>query len=211
MTCSFYKGLTMKPWVPRPTADVPGIVAQVDAEVDAFVREACEVHVMGRARKPDLWDAFVAWKRQLDEQYVPPTKEEDRFFLRLKTSFVYHTGVAVKADGEGAPGFYGLYLATASKECREVGYNRSPNTHATVLKLDARGNVVAIIDSQDAFAHNVVKKSSHNVVKKSSQHVCKELSKCFKDGMRGLMPGDGYAYMRAKDHAAMLAARTNAY
>ena len=202
MTCSFYKGLTMKPWVPDV---VTGIAVQPD--VDAFVREACEVHVMGRVRKPDLWNAFVAWKRQQDARYEPPakgptgrpSKEEDLFFSHLQKTFVYHTGVDVKLDGEGASGLYGLYLATASKECREVGYNRSPNTHASVLKLDARGNVVATIDSQDAFAHDVVKKSSH--------HVCKELTKCFKDGMRGLMPGDGYAYMRAKDHAAMLAAR----
>ena len=204
MTCSFYKGLTMKPWVPDV---VTGIAVPPDADIDAFVREACEVHVMGRVRKPDLWNAFIAWKRQQDARYEPPakgptgrpSKEEDLFFSHLKKTFVYHTGVDVKLDGEGASGLYGLYLATASKECREVGYNRSPNTHASVLKLDARGNVVATIDSQDAFAHDVVKKSS--------QHVCKELTKCFKDGMRGLMPGDGYAYMRAKDHAAMLASR----
>jgi hypothetical protein len=112
---------------------------------------------------------------------------------------VYHTGVPVTKDATGAPGVYGLYLATATAECREVGYNRSPNTHAAVLRLDALGDVVGTIDSQDAFAHNVAKKSP--------QHICKELTRCFKDGMKGLQLGDGYAYMRATDHATLLAAR----
>lgn len=93
-------------------------------------------------------------------------------------------------------GFYGLYLTSATAECREVGWNRSPNTHSAVLKLDARGNVVGVIDSQDAFAHRVAKKSA--------QHMCVEFTRCFNDGMRGVMPGDGYAYMRQKDHATML-------
>ncbi len=197
MTCSFYRGLRMRPWAP-PHGGPDGPAAP---DVDAFVLEACEPHVMGRARTADLWDAFVAWKaqQQQNDPFAPAARERDRFVSHLKRSFVYHTGVPVTKDGTGAPGFYGLYLNTATAECREVGYNRSPNTHATVLKLDAQGNVVATIDSQDVFAHSVAKKSP--------QHICKELTRCFKNGMKGVVLDDGYCYMRASDHAAMLAAR----
>ena len=206
MTCSFYRGLRMRPWEPpRPT--VADADSDADADVDAFVREACEPHVMGRARTADLWDAFIVWKGQQQQQqqqhdpYAPTARERDRFITHLKRSFVYHTGVPVTKDAIGAPGFYGLYLNTATAECREVGYNRSPNTHATVLKLDAHGNVADTIASQDAFAHNVAKKSP--------QHICKELTRCFKNGMKGVVLGDGYCYMRAADHATMLASRLN--
>ena len=110
MTCSFYRGLTMKPWAPP--------VSATDIDIDAFVREACEVHVMGRARTSDLWDAFVAWKQEADPLWQSPAGERERFV---------------------------------------------------------------------------------------SQHVCKELSKCFRDGMKGMLLGDGYAYMRASDYATMRA------
>ena len=197
MTCSFYRGLAMKPWAPRPFPSPPSIERELPLfrpDVDAFVREACEVHVMGRARTADLWTAFVAWK-----QAPASPKDRELFVAHMKTAFVYHTGVPIAKDAVGAPGFYGLYLATATEECREVGYNRSPNTHAAVLKLDALGNVVDTIESQDAFAHGVAKRSP--------QHICKELTKCFRNGMKGFMPGDGYAYMRAADHVALLAAQ----
>ena len=189
MTCSFYRGIAMRPWAPIPSD------ASDASDAAAFVREACEVHVMGRARTVDLWDAFVAWKGQA---YAPAAGEKNRFVSHLKASFVYHTGVPVTKTATGAPGFYGLYLATASAECREVGYNRSPNIHAAILKLDTLGNVVGTIDSQDVFAHDVAKKSP--------QHICKELTRCFKDGRRGLVLGDGYSYMRARDHASLLLA-----
>ena len=190
MTCSFYRGLTMKPWAPP--------VSATDIDIDAFVREACEVHVMGRARTSDLWDAFVAWKQEADPLWQSPAGERERFVSHMKkTPFVYHTGVPVTTAATGAPGFYGLYLTSANDECRGLGYNRSPNTHTAVLKLDALGNIVGTIESQDGFAHNVAKKSS--------QHVCKELSKCFRDGMKGMLLGDGYAYMRASDYATMRA------
>jgi len=213
MRSSFYVGLTMRPWVPRvPPPSAPSAPsAPPAADVDAFVREACEVHVMGRARTNDLWAAFVEWKSGGLGDDVPvldnarfaglggDNAERARFMSHMKASFVYHTGVATTKSATGAPGFYGLYLTSATAECREVGYNRSPNTHSAVLKLDARGNVVGVIDSQDVFAHTVAKKSS--------QHICVELTRCFRDGMRGLILGDGYSYMRAKDHATMLAAR----
>ena len=183
----------MKPWVPRP------VTSAFQADVDAFVQAACEVHVMGRVNAKSIFDEFALWKREQDDTYFPTLKERERFMSHMKSAFVYHTGVPVTRDATGAPGFYGMYLKTATQECREVGYNRSPNTHAAVLKLDALGNVVDTIESQDAFAHGVAKRSP--------QHICKELTKCFRNGMKGFMPGDGYAYMRAADHVALLAAQ----
>jgi hypothetical protein len=183
--CSFYVGLAMKPWAPP---DVP------DADVAAFVRERCEVHVMGRVRTVDLWDAFVAWRRDGGATAAPfeaTTKERMAFLAAAKAAFVYHTGVPVDRSGIGGPGFYGLYLATATRECREVGYNRSPGTHAAIVKLDAKGNVVATIESQDVFAHRVAKMSA--------QHVCKELTRLFREGGKGMVLPDGYCYMRASD------------
>ena len=197
MKSSFYAGLAMRPWVP-PSA--PESTAQAD--IDAFVREACEVHVMGRARMNDLWDAFVAWKRERESSYADTDVDRSRFISYMKNTFVYHTGVPITKDAVGAPGIYGLYIATATAETREVGWNRSPNTHGTVLKLDARGNVVDVIDSQDVFAHTVAKKSS--------QHICTEFTRCFNSGMRGLILADGYQYMRSKDHATMLMIRSRA-
>ena len=199
MKCSFYKGLTMKPW-PWPVK-VEKVPAVYEEDVASFVQEACEVHIMGRMGSIHVWDAFVEWKRkkqqQQQPQYDPTAKERNRFFSHMKAHHLYNTGVAIKNDGVGIPGFYGLYLvATATPECRAVGYCRSANTHTTLLKLDARGEVVDTIDSQDAFAHDVAKKSA--------QHVCKELTRCFADGMRPYCPGDGFAYMRSKDHAILL-------
>ena len=204
MKCSFYKGLAMKPWAPE---------IGTESDVDRFVREMCDVHVMGRARmgsektdsrKTDseradtILGAFNTWS--LGVKGVAPTEPDwKRFLATLKKSpFAYHSGVAVKHDAVGATGFYGLYLKTATAECRDVGYYRSPNTRNLVLKLDALGNVVGAVDSQDAAAVTVMMRSS--------QHLCKELTRCFKDGMKGLLPGDGYCYMRAKDHATLVAA-----
>ena len=197
-TCSsFYLGLTMKPWV------LPAQAEGSDEEVHAFVRAECEVHVMGRARTSDLWDAFILWKqmqKQQQQPYDPTGAERARFITRMKAaSFVYHTGVPTTSSGIGTPGFYGLYLSTATDECREVGYNRSPNTHTAVVRLDEHGNVVATFESQDAFAQAVAKKSS--------QYVGKELARRFSDGMKGLTLGDGYVYMRASDHKNLLSSR----
>ena len=188
MRSSFYKGITMRPWVPKC---VPATSAS-DSDIDAFVQDTCEPHVMGRVKTSDLWDAFVAWKQG---DYSASPSERDRFISHMKRSFVYHTGVPTTKAGTGAAGFYGLYLSTATAECREVGYNRSPNTRGVVLKLDAGGSVVGVIDSQDAFAHGVAKKSS--------QHMCVMFTKCFENGMKGVEIGDGYTYMRAKDHEKM--------
>jgi hypothetical protein len=185
MTSSYYRGVTMRPWAPP-------VAAGEAADVDAFVRESCELHVMGRARTNDLCDAFAAWKQEREHGYTLTAKERARFISHMQESFVYDTGVPITKTAAGAPGFYGLYLNTATEECRSVGYNRSPNTRTAVLKLDALGNIVDTIDSQDAFAHNVMKKSS--------VHICNQLTTCFKDGMRGLVH-DGYCYMRASDHA----------
>jgi prophage antirepressor-like protein len=195
MRSSFYVGLAMKPWVP-PTAPEN----QTRTDIDAFVREECEVHVMGRVRNHDLWEAFAAWKLQKEPTFEPSDKERSKFIAYMKHSFVYHTGVPITKSAVGAPGLYGMYLKAANEETREVGWNRSPNTHCSVYRLDARGNIVGVIDSQDAFAHNVAKKSA--------QHMCVEFTKCFKDGMRGVMLGDGYCYMRSKDHATMMNSRS---
>ena len=196
MKCSFYKGLIMKPW----QYNVHTLKMQhVQADVSLFIRESCDLHIMGRVKSSDIWEAFVLMKKNAIFEYDGTAKEKTRFFAHMKSMFVYYTGIAVKKDGVGLPGFYGLYMKTATRECREVGYNRSPNTHTTVLKMNARGDIVGTIDSQDAFAHDVVKKSS--------QYVCKEMSKCFRDGMKAYIPGDGYGYMRANDHATMMAAR----
>ena len=100
MMCSFYKGLTMRPWVPPCPA--PSDVSNPD--VDAFVQEACEVHVMGRARMTDLWDAFVTWKHEHEHEYTPMAGDRVRFISHLKTLFVYHTGVPVTKDAPGMPG-----------------------------------------------------------------------------------------------------------
>lgn len=195
MRSSFYVGLAMKPWIP-PTAPEN----QVRVDIDAFVREECEVHVMGRARTHDLWEAFAAWKLEKEPAFVPTDKERLRFVSYMKHSFVGHTGVPITKSAVGAPGYYGVYLKNASAETREVGWNRSPNTHCSVYKLDARGKIVGIIESQDAFAHNIAKKSA--------QHMCGEFTKCFKDGMRGVILDDGYCYMRSKDHATMMNSRS---
>ena len=196
MKCSFYRGLIMKPWTLKPSQETAGY----QPDVALFVKEKCEVHVMGRAKTTDMWDEFVEWKQAQEGQhdFDPTPKERNRFLAHLNISFVYYTGIAIKKDGKGVAGFYGLYLNSATDECREVGYNRSPNTHTAILKLDARGKIIDTITSQDIFAHDIVKKSS--------QYVCIELSKCFADNMKPFLPGDGYAYMRAKDHAVKVAA-----
>ena len=205
MKSSFYKGLTMKPWAPE---------IGTESDVDRFVRDVCEVHVMGRARAGSeetnskktesermdtIFGAFNKWS--VDAKGAVPTDADwKRFITALKRSpFVYHTGVAVARDAVGASGVYGLYLKTATDECRDVGYNRSPNTRSAILKLDALGNVVDIIDSQNEFAKTVMKRSS--------EHACHELTRCFNDGMKGVLPGDGYCYMRAKDHETLLGSR----
>lgn len=88
--------------------------------------------------------------------------------------------------------FWGLYSNSATKECREVGYNRSPNTRLSVLKLDSQGNIVLVIDSVQDFATSVVGKSS--------SYVCTQLTTCFSDNMRGLVHTDGFMYMRSQDY-----------
>ena len=118
-------------------------------------------------------------------------REKQRFLGHMEASFV-RSMVPVTMAGTCSPGFFGLYINGATTECREVGYNRSPNTRATVLKLDVRGNIVQVIDSLHEFARTVVKKSD--------QYVCKQLSACFADGMKGMVHTDGYSYMRSKDY-----------
>lgn len=185
MTSSYYKGLSLKPWVPP----VPGPdVFQTD--VDAFIRETCEVHVMGRVRTDDLLTCFAAWK---GAGYSPTMTyhEKQRVLQHVQASF-FRSMVPVTKGAECGPGFFGLYNATATAECREVGYNRSPNTRACVLKLDSKGRIVAVIDSLQVFATSVMSKSS--------AYACNQMTKCFADGMRGLALSDGHCYMRAYDY-----------
>jgi prophage antirepressor-like protein len=196
MKCSFYKGLTMKPW--QFVVD-PLNVMNFHNDIGSFVEETCELHVMGRVKASDIWPLFIETKKKQDPKYSGTAKEKTRFFSHMKTMFVYYTGVPTKKDGVGAPGFYGLYAKTATEETRQIGYNRSPNTHMSVFKIDTRGIIVDTIESQDAFAHNVANKSS--------QYVCVEMTKCFANGMKGYFPGDGYCYMRSTDHAIMMAAQ----
>ena len=189
MTNSYYKGVSMKPWAPpTPSAEA----YQVD--VDAFVREKCEAHVMVRATTADLMSAFAAWKKkgepgQEDEPFT--YKERQRILGHLEAAFV-RSMVPVTMAGTCSPGFFGVYLNDATAECRDVGYNRSPNTRAAVVKLDARGNVVQVLDSLHELASGVLGKSN--------QYVCKLLGTCFAVGMKGLVHSDGYEYMRAKDY-----------
>jgi len=192
MKCSFYKGLAMCPWAPDTTT--------LPTDIREFINDSCEVHVMGRATSADLWDTFVTWKKERDPLYEGTTDGMIAFIKELKKSpFVYHTGIPVTKEAIGLCGFYGLYLLTATEECRQVGYNRSPNTHGTIVKLDAAGTIVDMYDSQDYF--------SHNIAKKASQYICRLLTKNFKNGMKGLILPDGYCYMRKNDHSALLASQ----
>lgn len=183
MTSSYYKGLSLKPWVPPvPATDV------FQADVEAFVRETCEVHVMGRVRTDDLLTCFAAWKGADNSMTYA---EKQRVLQHLQASF-YRSMVPVAKSAECGPGFFGIYNNNATPECREVGYNRSPNTRSCMLKLDSKGDIVAVIDSLQEFAKSVVKKTS--------VHVCNQLTRCFADNMRGLVHTDGYSYMRAFDY-----------
>ena len=193
MTSSYYKGIAMKPWVPP----VPGLKLNQE-DVDTFVREKCEVHVMGRATTADLLSAFAEWKGTSPSSMT--YKERQRFLGHMESAFV-RSMVPTTMAGTCSPGFFGLYLNDATAECREVGYNRSPNTRATIVKLDRHGNVVQVMDSLHDFALGVLGKSD--------QYVCKLMSTCFADGMKGLVHSDGYEYMRTKDHDARCLHRLN--
>jgi hypothetical protein len=195
VTCSFYTGLRMKPWVLPEINNIPDIY---QADVDEFVRDKCDVHIMGRVRTDDLYAAFTEWKNEQSADYRWTIQERVRIMTHFKAICVYYTGIAFTDDAKGEPGLYGIYLKTASAELRHIGYNRSPNTHSFVLKIDAQGNIIDRIESIDVFAYNVMKKSS--------AWASKQLSICFKDGMKGLILNDGYSYMKECDHATMLAA-----
>jgi hypothetical protein len=85
-------------------------------------------------------------------------------------------------------------LKTASIECREIGYNRSPNTRVKVYQLNENYERImgGEIDSVEAFARDVVKKGMRTVTG--------ALKKSFQDGMRGMKHGN-FVYMRATDYA----------
>jgi hypothetical protein len=111
-----YRGVTMRPWAPARIPD--------QEDIDAFVRDACEVHVMGRARTKDLCDAYAAWRREHEPEYELTATERARFVSRMKATFVYDMRVPITKALPGEPGFYGLYLNTATDECRSVGDGR---------------------------------------------------------------------------------------
>lgn len=182
MTSSYYKGISLKEWVPsEPSIDV------FHDDVDAFLREKCEVHVMGRVRTDNLLSSFLAWKGSNEAM---THKERQRVLKHVESSF-FRSMVPINKTAECGPGFFGLYLKSASDECREVGYNRSPNTRSAVLKLDSQGTVLTVYDSLQEFATNVIGKSN--------AYVCNQLTKCFADGMSGLVHTDGFSYMRCHD------------
>jgi hypothetical protein len=123
-----YKGISLKPWAP---ADPPPALFQAD--VAHFVREACEVHLMGRATTKDLCAAFSAWKSDKDgKKHEMSYREKTRFTDHLQAPF-FRSMVSTTRDATCAPGFFGLYLATASDECRAAGYFKSPNTAEAVV------------------------------------------------------------------------------
>lgn len=190
MTSSYYKGLALKAWVPpTPSANV------FQDDVAAFISEMCEVHVMGRVRTDELLKAFSSWKGAAETM---EEKEKQRVLRHMQASF-YRAQVPVTQGAECGSGFFGVYLNSASEECREVGYNRSPNTRTCILKLDSRGTLVHIIDSLQDFAKSVMGKS--NV------YASTQFTKCWADNMRGMVLQDGYTYMRAKDHDTLQALR----
>lgn len=183
MTSSYYKGVALKPWVPpTPGPDV------FQGDVDVFIRETCEVHVMGRIQTSDLVAAFTVWK---GAGHSMPYRERQRVLEHVQASF-FRSMVPITKSATCAPGFFGLYSRTATAECREVGYNRSPNTRLSVLKLDSRGTIMAVIGSVQEFANSVMGKSN--------AYACNQLTKCFADGMRALIHTDGFSYIRAPDH-----------
>ncbi|MEW5315093.1 MAG: hypothetical protein WDW38_006545 [Sanguina aurantia] len=117
--------------------------------------------------------------------------ERQRVLEHVQASF-FRSMVPITKSATCAPGFFGLYSRTATAECREVGYNRSPNTRLSVLKLDSRGTIMAVIGSVQEFANSVMGKSN--------AYACNQLTKCFADGMRALIHTDGFSYIRAPDH-----------
>ena len=196
MKCTFYKGMTMKPWQYNIK---PENALNIQEDVSACIMASCDLHIMGRTKVVDIWDAFIESKKKQDPEYNETAKEKKRFFKHMKTMFVHYTNITFNGDKVTSPGFYGLYMKTASKETRLVGYNKSPNTQINVFKLDGKGNILQTIASQDVFAKTIVKKSS--------QYVCIEMTKSFANGMKPYSPGDGFGYMRATDHATMMAAQ----
>ena len=196
MTCSFYKGLTMKPWQPN-VADIEDIDIQED--INVFIQETCDVAIMGRASSDGIWEAFIAWKTlRQTTKYKVVSSERTRFFTYMNAMFVYYKSVkASSTDDVGLPGFYGLYMKNASKEDRKLGYDFSSDTRTTVLKFDATGAIVNSIVTQNVFARNVVGKST--------TYAGTQLTKWFKDGMQAFSPGDGFTYMRATDYAIKVA------
>jgi hypothetical protein len=193
MKSACYKGIALKPWAP---ADPPPAVFQAD--VALFVREACEVHLMGRVTTKDLCAAFSAWKSEKDpeKKHDMSYREKARFTDHLAASF-FRSMVSTTRDATCAPGFFGLYLATASDECRAAGYFKSPNTAETVVKLNSVGTVVDLIESVQAAA---------KAMGYSDAHVCKQLAARFADGMQGMAHG-GYSYMKSSDYRKLLASR----
>jgi len=112
----FYTGLKMKPWAP-----VIFDKARVRKDVTTFLLEKCEIHIMGRAAQNDLLKEYTEWK-QKDQLTVDQKK---LFLSHLNNMFIFHQGVPIVSGDSGVPGFYGLYLKSATEECRIVGYKRS--------------------------------------------------------------------------------------